>query len=1029
MAKVFVSYSRKDIEFAKRLTAELQKSELDFWIDWEGIPPTVDWWREIEKGIEEADVFLFLISSDSSASKVCGKEIDCAVKNAKRIIPLVVRDIKGDEAPQQLSHLNWIFCRASDDFDAAVKKLMTSIQTDYEWAATHRRLQVKALDWERNSKEGGFLLRGMDLLDAEQDLATNTSKDPHPTDLQREYVFASRKATDRQRRLLTITSIAGLIALAILAIFGFYQADKATKQAQNSLARQLVAQAQSINFARNSKQNVAVLLSLQSLKLLTSIDATNLLINNNFSVNPIMVLKSEAAVKSVAFSPDSKFVAGAGDCSEPNISGNCTNSIFVWDMASGKKIAHLAHDGPVESIVFSSNGNYLFSGSSDKTARLWDIDSEKEIFRVSHDASIHSIALSPDSKYTRSVDYDGSIRVWDIANKEEILHAILDGNSPDISSAAFSPDSKKVAAGTCTEINTLGFCAKNLIRIWDLESGQPIANMTIEGGAYRVVFSPDGRYLLVGGDHADKTSFLLEIATQKEVARFSQNGIIWSAAFSPDGKYVLLGSSENTAQIWEISNGKEVAHTVHDGSVFSVAFSPDGKYAISGSEDGTARVWDAMSGDEIARMTHEKGSFFSSVYSVAFSADGKYVVSGGSDKTVRIWGTAGVNRFASMDHHQNGIEVLLSSNGEFVFSRRDDNAFCVWNASSGKQVNCMKDYPAAYSYAFRADGKYMAWAGFDGIVRIWEAATGKEVLLKRQEYYPGSMAFSPDGKYILAESSYTDKGSCLWDAMSGKQVTCMNHAISGNSGGQVTSVAFSPDGRHALSISLDDIACVWELPGGKQVRCVTQDGDITSAALSPDGQYLITGGSVNTQVWEVSSGNELFHTDQQVYVDSVMFSPDGTYILIRGGNTICVWEVAIKKQVKCVSHDDKIGSAIFGADSKYVVSAGWDGTVRVWETASGQEVARKIHESPVTSAVFSLEGKYVISGSRDGNVRIWMWQLDDLIDDACSRLTRNLSLAEWHQYIGDALPYPSKPEDAPCPDLPLEPEVSLSPTP
>jgi hypothetical protein len=65
MAKVFISYSRKDIDFAKRLTGELQKSELDFWIDWEGIPPTVDWWREIEKGIEESDAFLFLISPDS----------------------------------------------------------------------------------------------------------------------------------------------------------------------------------------------------------------------------------------------------------------------------------------------------------------------------------------------------------------------------------------------------------------------------------------------------------------------------------------------------------------------------------------------------------------------------------------------------------------------------------------------------------------------------------------------------------------------------------------------------------------------------------------------------------------------------------------------------------------------------------------------------------------------------------------------------------------------------------------------------
>jgi WD40 repeat protein len=1027
MAKVFISYSRKDIEFAKRLTAELQTSDLDFWIDWEGIPPTVDWWREIEKGIEEADIFLFVISPDSAKSKICGQEIETAVKNGKRIIPVVVREIEWQDTPTQLGHLNYIFFSRDDDFDTAANKLIAAIQTDYEWAATHRRLQVKALDWERNGKDKGFLLRGLDLLDAEQDLATNTSKDPHPTDLQREYVFESRKATDRQRRTTTSISIAAAIALAALAVFGFYQADKATKQAQNSLARQLVAQAQSINFGRNSKQNIAVLLGLQSLKLLTTIDATNLLINNNFSVRPIRILSSDAAVRSVAFSPDAKFVAGAGDCVEANDSANCRSSIFVWDIASGKEIAHFVHDGPVESIVFSPRSNYLFSGSLDHTARLWDIDSKKEVFRVSHDSSVKSIALSRDGKYTLSGDDNGSIRIWDIFNKEEILHAKLDGNSPSISSVAFSPDSKKAAAGTCIESNTLGFCAKSLIRVWDLASGQPIVNMTIEGGAYRFVFSPDGRYLLVGGDHADKTSLLLEIATQKEVARFSQNGIIWSAAFSPDGKYVLLGSSENTAQIWEISSGREIAHTIHDGSVFSVAFSPDGKYAISGSEDGTARVWDAMSGEEIARMTHEQGSFFSSVHSVAFSPDGKYVLSGGSDKTIRLWGIEGANRFTSMNHHQNGAQPFLSSNGEFVLSRRDDNAFCAWNASNGKQVNCLKDYPALYSSAFRADGKYMAWAGFDGLVRIWEAATGKEVLLKRQEYYPSSLAFSPDGKYILAESSYTDRGICLWDAMSGKQVTCMNHAISGNSSGQVTSVAFSPDGRYALAISIDEIACVWELPNGKKVRCVTQKGDSTSVALSPDSQYLVTGGSV-TQVWEVSSGNELFHTDQQVSVDSVMFSPDGKYILTRGGNTICVWEVAIKKQVKCVSHDDQIGSAIFSADSKYVVSAGWDGIVRVWETASGQEVARKIHGSPVSSAVFSSDGKFVISGSQDGIVRSWMWKLDDLIDDACSRLTRNLSRAEWSQFIGDALTYPKNQENATCPKLPIEPQITATST-
>lgn len=223
MAKVFISYSRKDIEFAKRLTVELQKSDLDFWIDWEGIPPTVDWWKEIQKGIEEADVFLFLISPDSAKSKVCGQEIDTAVKNGKRIIPIVVREIEWQDTPPQLGHLNYIFFSRDDDFDSAVKKLMTAIHTDYEWAATHRRIQVKALEWSRKNKEHSLLLRGKDLQEAELQLADNASKSPLPTDLQRKYVLESRQDANRQRRLrfVTITMVGfALLLIGYLALSG-----------------------------------------------------------------------------------------------------------------------------------------------------------------------------------------------------------------------------------------------------------------------------------------------------------------------------------------------------------------------------------------------------------------------------------------------------------------------------------------------------------------------------------------------------------------------------------------------------------------------------------------------------------------------------------------------------------------------------------------------------------------------------------------------------------------------------------------
>ncbi len=69
----------------------------------------------------------------------------------------------------------------------------------------------------------------------------------------------------------------------------------------------------------------------------------------------------------------------------------------------------------------------------------------------------------------------------------------------------------------------------------------------------------------------------------------------------------------------------------------------------------------------------------------------------------------------------------------------------------------------------------------------------------------------------------------------------------------------------------------------------------------------------------------------------------------------------------------------------------------------------------------------MVSGSADNTVRIWEWQPNDLIDTACHNVGRNLSRAEWKQYIGDALPYPTNQKDAPCPNRRIEPEATPTP--
>ena len=199
MNELFVSYSRKDTEFARKLTERLKAEGMDAWVDWQDIPPSVDWMNEIKKGIEEADIFLFLVSPDSIASTVCAEELEHGIVNGKRIIPVIARDFDANSAPKTITHLNWIFfSRPQDHFDEAFGKLVTAIQTDYDWVQVHKRLQVKALEWQRRDAEESLLLRGKDLEDAEAQFKVNGQKEPLPTDVQLVYLEKSRIEADAQ---------------------------------------------------------------------------------------------------------------------------------------------------------------------------------------------------------------------------------------------------------------------------------------------------------------------------------------------------------------------------------------------------------------------------------------------------------------------------------------------------------------------------------------------------------------------------------------------------------------------------------------------------------------------------------------------------------------------------------------------------------------------------------------------------------------------------------------------------------------
>jgi len=218
-AGCMISYSRKDKGFVKNLFDQLSADDRQIWVDWEDIPPSKDWLDEIYKGIEQSDAVIFILSPDSIKSDVCNWEVDHAVKNGKRIIPVVCRDVDYREVRKELASLNWIFFRQDgDDFNAAMKLLFKALDADIRHARYHTRLLTLAIDWERHDFEKSLLLHGEDLQRAEHWLSASAlGKEPKPTTLHLSFIRASQAlATSMKKRKLIAVFFAFIVLIGII---------------------------------------------------------------------------------------------------------------------------------------------------------------------------------------------------------------------------------------------------------------------------------------------------------------------------------------------------------------------------------------------------------------------------------------------------------------------------------------------------------------------------------------------------------------------------------------------------------------------------------------------------------------------------------------------------------------------------------------------------------------------------------------------------------------------------------------------
>jgi len=95
MAKIFISYSSSDVDFAKKLVRWLEKKKgHHIWIDKKMILGGGDYREEIADGIERADIFLPLFSPESVESRWVQQEIYYAHEKHKLIVPILLKSVK-----------------------------------------------------------------------------------------------------------------------------------------------------------------------------------------------------------------------------------------------------------------------------------------------------------------------------------------------------------------------------------------------------------------------------------------------------------------------------------------------------------------------------------------------------------------------------------------------------------------------------------------------------------------------------------------------------------------------------------------------------------------------------------------------------------------------------------------------------------------------------------------------------------------------------------------------------------------------